>query len=520
MARPILTGTKVRRLRRDAGLTQVDLAAQLGISASYLNLIEHNQRALTRPLLLKLGEVLRIDPHTLSGSEEARLLSDLAEVFADSVFGGQRLSREEIADVVAAAPSAARAIRTLHRSYRRAREDAVGLSEHLTDNPFLEAANHRLLTLLTSIRSFAEILRDNADLAVTRRQQYIGTVAEESEKLTDLVNEVFGFLGGEGLSNLRAIDTPAEEVLDYIQAAGNHFAALETAAEALRRTLDLAPENAAAALTARLEAAHGVSVSVQPNGTGAAGAAVGDANEDRLILGEFLPSASRTFLIAQRLALAACPEVIDAQVEAAGLSTPAAQRLLRGGLANYLAAALLMPYDDFADMARSARHDIELLQQRFGVSFEQACHRLVTLHRQGAEGVPFHFVRLDVAGNIVKRFTASGMPIPRFRGACPRWNVHTTFMWPGRIDTQLARLPNGACYVFVSRAGTKPAAGYRTPRTHYAISIGCDVSFADQLVYADGLDLTKAEAAVPVGIHCRQCEREDCAQRAFPALLH
>ena len=193
--------------------------------------------------------------------------------------------------------------------------------------------------------------------------------------------------------------------------------------------------------------------------------------------------------------------------------------MYRNALENYFAGALLMPYRAFLEAARDLRHDIELLQRRFGVSFEQVCHRLTTLQRPGAEGVPFHFLRVDPAGNILKRFSRSGLPIPRYGGACPLWNVHTAFMNPGRIDTQLARLPDGSTYLFVARAITKPGIGHRAPKSHYSVAIGCEVSFARHMVYADGVGLERRDAAVPVGIHCRQCPRDDCLQRAFPSLL-
>ncbi|MFQ5774501.1 MAG: short-chain fatty acyl-CoA regulator family protein [Kiloniellaceae bacterium] len=520
MPRPALVGHKVRRLRRQNGLTQVEMAAKLGISPSYLNLIEHNQRALTRALLLKMGELFGIDLQSFSGNEEARLLSDLTEVFGDSLFGEHALGRDELNELVGAAPGIAHAILSLYRAYRSAREEALGLSERLSDNPFLEASSHRLLTLLTSIRSFSEILRDNVDLSAIRRQQYIGTVVEESEKLTDLVNELFDFICGHGQGKLRAVDSPSEEVVDYLHAQGNHFPEFETAAEAVWGELRLNGANAFEALAARLEREHGVAVRIVPCGREPESLRRYDPERRCLFLSEVLAPSSRSFQAARQLGLLSCAAEIEARLAAAELSTPAAQAMVREALGNYFAGALLMPYDAFFEAARELRHDLELLQQRFGASFEQVCHRLTTLQRPDAEGVPFHFLRLDIAGNIVKWFSASGLRIPRFGGACPRWNVHSAFMNPGRIDAQLARLTDGSTYLFVSRAGTKRGAGYRAPRTYYSVSIGCEVSFADRLVYADGLGVRDAEAAVPVGVHCRLCERADCRQRAFPSLLH
>jgi predicted transcriptional regulator len=179
-----------------------------------------------------------------------------------------------------------------------------------------------------------------------------------------------------------------------------------------------------------------------------------------------------------------------------------------------------MPYESFLEAARSERYDIVILSNRFRTSFEQVCHRLTTLHRPGAEGVPFHFVRIDVAGNISKRFSATGFRFARFSGACPRWNVFAAFLTPGMIRTQLSQMPDGSMYFWVARTIRKDAAGYRAPHTVFAVGIGCDVRDARKLVYADGVNVESRETAVPVGVTCRLCDRMDCEQRAFPSLQH
>ena len=202
---------------------------------------------------------------------------------------------------------------------------------------------------------------------------------------------------------------------------------------------------------------------------------------------------------------------IDDVVAQAGMTTKEASAALTNALASYFAAALLMPYDDFHAAAEELRHDVARLGARFDASFEQVCHRLATLRRPTAEGVPLHFLRTDIAGNISKRFSASGLRLPRYGGACPRWIVHHAFTTPGRIVHQVARLPDGETFLFVARA--------ETPGDHvaglHAVMIGAPVAHAGRFVYADGLDLTAAPTATPVGITCRQCPRADCADRAF-----
>ena len=93
----------MRRLRTEQRLSQQALAARLGISASYLNLIEHDQRAVTASLLIKLGETLRVDLATLSGSGERQLEVGLREAFADPLLGADAVPEAEVAELAATA---------------------------------------------------------------------------------------------------------------------------------------------------------------------------------------------------------------------------------------------------------------------------------------------------------------------------------------------------------------------------------------------------------------------------------
>jgi predicted transcriptional regulator len=179
-----------------------------------------------------------------------------------------------------------------------------------------------------------------------------------------------------------------------------------------------------------------------------------------------------------------------------------------------------MPYEPLLEAARAERYDIELLAHRFGTSFEQVCHRLTSLRRPGREGVPMHLIRIDMAGNISKRFSASGIRIARFSGACPRWNIHSAFLTPGMIRVQLSRMPDGHVYFCIARTIRSDRGGYNVPHTVQAIGMGCEVERARELVYSDGVDLDHADGVVPVGVTCRLCEHLDCPQRAFPPLLH
>jgi predicted transcriptional regulator len=179
-----------------------------------------------------------------------------------------------------------------------------------------------------------------------------------------------------------------------------------------------------------------------------------------------------------------------------------------------------MPYAPFLAAAKAARYDIELLTHRFGVSFEQVCHRLSTLQRPGAKGIPFYLVRVDIAGNISKRFSAAGFHFSRFGGSCPRWVVHEAFMTPGLIRTQVAQLPDGTTFFCMARTLTKESGAFNQPQTQMAIGIGCELGHARELVYADAYDLDRLDRVSEIGVGCRLCERTNCRQRAFPPLQH
>jgi len=445
MAARALIGRTIRRLRTEQTLSQQALAARLGVSPSYLNLIEHDQRSVTASLLIKLGETLRVDLATLSGREEQRLEVGLREAFADPLLSADAVPEAELAELAAAAPNAARAVLALYRAWRVAREDA----------------------------------------------------------------------GGIALPSGRRVLLPNEEARDFFDDRANHFATLETAAETIGAELRAAPAEMNHAIAERLRRAHGLTVTVQKL-EGALRRY--DPTTRLLTLSETLPRESRGFHMAFQLALLEVRETVEAVLGDAAPSSAEAGMLIRVGLLNYVAGALLMPYAPFLDAARVLRHDMEALAARFGVSFEQACHRLSTLQRLGARGVPWFFVRVDPAGNVSKRFSAAGFPFARYGGSCPRWVVHTAFAQPGDVQVQVAELPDGAAYLCFARTVTRPSRGWGDPRPVHVVAMGCSVAHADEVAYADGIDLERAK--VGIGLSCRLCDRPDCRSRAFPPLEH
>lgn len=300
---------------------------------------------------------------------------------------------------------------------------------------------------------------------------------------------------------------PWEAVRDWYQAEGNYIDPLDRAAETLADSFDH-PR----AIEDRLRGWHGIAIEEARDDE--LHLSRFDPEHRRLVISGVLPPESRAFLLAQRLAALEFANEMRAVADASGLASPEARELLGLGLANYAAGALLMPYTRFRESARELRHDIDRLRQRFGTSFEQTCHRLSTLQRPGAQGIPFFFCRVDMAGNITKRHSATRLEFARFGGACPLWVVHEAVAIPDRILTQLAETPDGARYVIMAKGLVKPSASYDRPPRRYAVALGCEESHAAEFVYADGL--RPGGVATPIGTSCRICPRSNCDQRAFP----
>lgn len=460
--RKVFAGPRVRRLRREHGLTQAAMADALGISTSYLNLVERNQRPVSAQLLLKLAEVYDVDLRSLAGDDEARAFAELNEVFADPLFQNAGLTKQDIQDVAAASPAVAEAVTALYQAYR---EQLAGQGHGL--GPVAPA----------------EIVADR----------------DKSDHL-DLMR------------------FPVEEVRDFIHANRNHFDELDAAAEALHDALQLAPDELYQRLRRHLEEAHGLGVKLLPVDVMGPVVRRFDRHRRRILLSEVLDAPARAFHLAYQIAYLECGALISRLVEAAPLKGEETLRLARVSLANYFAAALIMPYGRFHAAAEASGYDIELLARRFGTSFEQTCHRLTTLQRPGARGIPFFLIRVDSAGNVSKRFAAAGFHFSRFGGTCPRWNLHEAFRTPGRIITQIIQLPDDTTYFSLARTVKRPGAGQAAPEQELAVGLGCELSHAHRLVYARGLDLNDASAVTPIGVNCRLCDRPDCAERAFPPI--
>ena len=502
-------GHRIRKRRQELGKSQQGLASQVGISASYLNLIEHNKRAIGGALLHRIAAAVGLDSRSLAGTEEARLIAELGEVAADAGGIGVDLNGTDAAELVAHNPRAARAILSLYRIYREARVRSDLLGERLGEDTFLFEVSNQILALITTIRSYSEILKDYGDLSDKERIGFVNTLVTEAEELAARAGDMFDFLSGRGARRPRP--APREEIEDFISDHANHFPRLEEAAEHSLAKL-AGGHSTLEALRDHLERTLRIAVRFVP------AAEVTPAGERlqgaTFLLSDELVRASVRFRLARLIGMRTYNVLLNQLVDGAGLASPEADQRLSKALASYFAGAMLMPYEPFLAAADELRFDVVRIVRRFDASFEQVCHRLTTLRRPGAEGVPLHFLRTDIAGNISKRFSASGLRLPRYGGACPRWIVHHAFASPGRVVSQVGRLPDGETFLCVARADVAEPGG-RDTAGHHAVMIGCAAEHAHRFIYADGLDLAASRSVVPIGVTCRQCVRDDCVHRAF-----
>ena len=446
-------GGKIRRLRRQKHVSQADLAAALGISASYLNLLEHNRRNITVPLLFKVAGHFGIEPGELVESDESQLVGDLMELFGDDIFADTDLTNHEIRDLAFSNPGASRAILRLFDKYQEVKS-SPNRSADADGDPEVTTGYH----------------------------------------------------------------TATEAISDFIQENANHFPTLEASAERVRHDIDHASDSFELGLKTYLGNVFGLDVKLTSLPSGIA--QQHDEMTNKLFVSDILSPETALFSMAHRAALLTAEHAIDEIIDQSNLPEGDAPILAKNVLASYFAAALVMPYEPFLSACREYRYDVERLSRRFGASFEQVCHRMTTLQRPGAQGIPLHLVRTDIAGNISKRFSLSGIHIPRHSGACPRWNIYSAFLQPEKINIQISQMPDGEAYFCIAKSIAKGGYRHNAPRRHLSIGLGCHISHAKEMIYSDGVDLKNLAQVVPIGVGCRICPRLECGQRAHPPADH
>lgn len=442
--RKLFIGHKLRRLRREEGVTQAQMAHDLGISAAYLNLIEHNQRPITVNVLLRLGDAFGVNIQEFAIDDTDTQSSRLQEVLADPLFAGLDLTRQDLRDAVERVPMVVEALQ----------------------------------------------------LVYSRLQQGTGA---ESRAVGEAV-----------------LGRPAEvdELLDVLEARQNHFPMLETAAEDLSDEAGLRQSALESGLSRHLAEAHGHVVRSMPARVMETTPYRHDFHGKRVLFNELTPPETRVFALGKIVAELRLRDEINDIIAAAKLREPASEAMLRTTLTSYFAAALMMPYARFTEAALETRHDIDILQARFGASFEQVAHRLTTLQRPGTRALPFFLLRMDAAGNVSKRFSAGGFSFSRYGGACPAWSIVNAPRHPGNLGVDKVQLPDGGAFLSLAKSIRKgvPLAG--RPQRRLTVVLGCSFEHADQVIYADAL---RESAPSPVGTNCRLCPRSHCEYRAFPA---
>ena len=448
-AQKLMIGPRVRQLRQSLELTQAAMASDLDISTSYMNLIERNQRPMSAKVLLRMAEIYDIDIAKLSPESDAKIVQELATILKNPAYGSYNISAAELRDSVGVSPDFARAFIALH-----ARAEDLAVRASLRHDPLAD--------------------RDKVELL------------EESSGAV-------------------------ENVRRFIHDSQNYFGAIDVAAEEMAQELGLHTRQPHTALSARLFEKHGIKVRIVPADILPGRLSLFDPHERRLNLSELLPQSGRRFRIAYQLALLEHRELIDATITKAILPSKEADDLARLSLANYFAAAVLMPYGRFLKAAQDNHYDVELLTRRFDTSYEQTAHRLTTLQRKGARGVPFFFVRVDMAGNISKRFSSGKFHFSRFGGACPLWNIHACFQTPGETIPQIIEMPDGTKYFSVARAVLRPEGAHGQHAQMVAIGLGCELKYAEELVYNKACPEQKP---TPIGVNCYLCERPACRSRA------
>ncbi len=455
MKKKLIIGPRIKRLRSQLGLTQAEFARRLDVSATYVNLIERNQRPVSAAVLLKLAEEFDINVADLAQDMDAGLVNELVNALRDPVFGGAQVAKSELEDLVGASPETIKGFLRLHERYRE-----LALRAYSDANPLAD-------------REKVELLEESA--------------------------------------------RPVEQVRQFLHERSNYFADLDETAAQFHTDLTADGKAIDVAIQDRLEAKHKLRIRVLPSSAMPSSFTYFDRHRSGIDISELLHPTGRQFQLAFQLGLLEYRELIEKIVLDSGLKEESAVGLARVSLANYFAAALLMPYAAFLKACEGTRYDVDLLSHRFGTSFEQTAHRLTTLQKPDAKGIPFFFLRIDAAGNVSKRFSAGRFHFSKFGGACPRWNIHRTFEQPGETLTQLIQMPDETTYVSISKAINRSRGHHGRPPARVAIGLGCDKAYAENLVYFDRLNIAE-QKPTPIGVNCYLCDRQNCASRAHAPL--
>ncbi len=445
-------GPRLRRLRLEQGQTQAQMGRSLGISTSYVNLLEKNERSVSVPVMLKLFEVYGVDWREIAEDDDTSVLADLRAALQDTLFDGNRPDLPQLRAAQIHSPDLVSAMLKLHRAYL--------------------AATDQLMTMAA---------------------------------------------GGDETGPL-VMTSPEAAVHNFFRRNSNHFESLEQSAEAFWSGRNVAPDDVYAEVKAALRDRLGLRVRLVRIEDMPDTLRQYDEPTREVLLSEALDHPNRVFQLVHVAGLIENRALFDEILASSNISDAHGLARCRVELANYFAAAVLMPYGPYLAEALASKYDFDHLATRFGVSFEQACHRATTLQRSGAQGVPFFFLRIDKAGNVTKRFNATDFHLAEYGGACPRLDVHTSFRVPGRIVPQFVEMPDTSQFFVFARTVDRPSVTRHAQDVRLAVAMGCAVEHVDRIGYAEDFAASPAHAT-PIGINCRICPRLNCDQRAHNAMV-
>ena len=447
-------GPKIKAFRRQVGLQANKLAEQVGISPSYLNLIEGGKRKIDGDLIIKICKELRIELSDLTSKADINLENSITELLGDEIFDDLDIVGPEVKDLVNTNPKIAKALVKLGDNFRRKDHDIINRVENI------------------------------------------------SGKIIDS----------------RKASFPGEVVSDFLQENKNYFPKLEEFANNVFAKIQLNNRATYMALCDFLKKEYKISVKDVVPKEGKSFSKIFDKEKKELWLSDYVALETKKLYAAAQIAHEGAISEINNYLSKFSFPTEESKKLTQVALLNYCGAAILMPYADFHRECIKQKYDLELLQNTFATTFEQIAHRVTSLQDPKLPGIPFHFLRVDIAGNISKRFSLSGIEIPRYGGACPRWNVYSAFTRPGKIQAAVSKMSNGEKYVCIARTVEKGVGRFGENKSILSIGLGCEAKYAKDFVYTENLNINDKKTEIPIGVSCRTCDRLDCSQRAFPPL--
>ena len=447
-------GPKIKGFRRQLGIQANKLAEKLNISPSYLTLIEGGKRKIDADLLLKICQELKIEVSDLAIKSDINLANNISELLDDKLFEDLDILGPEVKDLANTNPKIGRALIRL------------------------------------------------GDILKKKDHELVNKIEKLSGKIVDSRKSSF----------------PGEVISDFLQENKNYFPKLEDFANKIFDKVKQNNRTRYIALCKFLKSEYDITVKDVIPEDGKPFSKIFNKKNKELILSDYLSLETKKLHAAAQIVQEGSIDEINRLLETFNFPSEESKKLTKVALLNYCGAAILMPYKLFHSECKKLKYDLELLQNTFATSFEQVTHRVTCLNDPDLPGVPFHFLRVDVAGNISKRFSLSGIEIPRYGGACPRWNVYSAFSRPGVIQAAVSKMTNGEKYVCIARTVEKGIGRYGQKKSMLSIGLGCEAKYAKDFVYTENLDIHDKKSEIPVGVSCRTCDRLDCSQRAFPPL--